>query len=388
MGKKQLITLFIGCLLIWTLAQGSLALLPVYAVRLGADPGLIGDYLALAFLALTMGTVAAGWLSDKFQSRKLLLVLTGVINVPATWLMGQATAFWQLAVLTAIVWFCFGVGFTIINILAGLFAGEAERGKIFGILATNTSLGALIGGSVSGPLVDHYGYQGLFVVAALCWAFEPVIIALFLQDKVVSRAPQKAATTLPTKPVLGGAFNLLLVATMIAFAAGFVAVLGKPLLMDQLGFDSSQISGAVAIGGAVSLPFPLLLGWLSDRVGRYGLVVLCFLTGAVGLIVLAGSVSLWHFWAASILLAGTGVSLGVASALVTDLVRPEALGLALSRYGASPTIGAIVGLLLTGYAIQSLGMTATFIAGALLTLLAVALLVPVQRNQVRRLANN
>ena len=377
-GKKQLFALFACSLVGWTIAQGTLALLPLYAVRLGADPASIGTYLSLAFLALTLGTLASGWLADTFQRRKALIIVAGALNVPTTWLMGQATAFWQLALLTAIVWFFVGVGFTTISILAGLFAGEAERGKIFGILAINTSLGALVGGFVSGPIVEQWGYPALFLVAALCWTLQPAI-ALLLQDKVLVRARREAVSTLPAPPAFGGAFYLLLLANVIAFAAGFVAVLGRPLLMDRLGFDLAAISGAVAVGGAISLPFPLLLGWLSDRLGRYWLIIVCFLTGALGLVLLAVSVSSWHFWAASILLAGVGVSLGIGPALVTDLVPQESLGRALAWYGFAPTTGGIIGFMLTGYAIETFGMTRTFVAGALLTLIAIALVVQVRR---------
>ena len=89
MSRKQLAALFACGLIGWIVAQGTLALLPVYAVRLGADPALAGNYLALAFGALTVGTVAAGWLSDRFQRRKLMLVVSGLVNIPATWLMGH-----------------------------------------------------------------------------------------------------------------------------------------------------------------------------------------------------------------------------------------------------------------------------------------------------------
>ncbi len=377
-GKKQLFALFACSLVGWTIAQGTLALLPLYAVRLGADPASIGTYLSLAFLALTLGTLASGWLADTFQRRKALIIVAGALNVPTTWLMGQATAFWQLALLTAIVWFFVGVGFTTISILAGLFAGQAERGKIFGVLAINTSLGALVGGFVSGPIVEQWGYPVLFLAAALCWTLQPAI-ALLLQDKVLVRARREAVSTVPAPPAFGGAFYLLLLANVIAFAAGFVAVLGRPLLMDRLGFDLAAISGAVAVGGAISLPFPLLLGWLSDRLGRYWLIIVCFLTGALGLVLLAVSVSSWHFWAASILLAGVGVSLGIGPALVTDLVPQESLGRALAWYGFAPTTGGIIGFMLTGYAIETFGMTRTFVAGALLTLIAIALVVQVRR---------
>ncbi len=380
MSRKQLAALFLCSLVSWTLMQGILSLLPVYAVRLGADPALAGNFLALAFFALMVGTMTAGWLSNRFQRRKEMMIAAGLVNIPATWLMGQATAFWQLAVLTAIVWFFVGIAFTTTMILAGLFAGEAERGKIFGILAVNTSLGALIGGFVGGPIVDQAGYPTLFSIAAFGWAFQP-LIALFLQDRVVSQVQREAVSTLPGKPAFGSAFYLLLLAHVIAFGGGFIAILGRPLVMDNLGFDQTAITGAVAVGGAVSLPFPILLGWLSDRVGRYWLIALCFLTGAVGLVALAASVSLWHFWASAILLAGVGVSLGVGPALVTDLVPQESLGTALSWYGFAPTTGAVLGLALTGYAVQTLGITTTLIAGALLTLIAIVLVLQVQRSR-------
>jgi MFS family permease len=95
--------------------------------------------------------------------------------------------------------------------------------------------------------------------------------------------------------------------------------------------------------------------------------------------VLAASAALWHFWVSSILLAGVGVTFGITPALVTDLVPQESLGTALARLGAAPTIGGIIGFSLTGYAIKAFGMTGVSIGAALLTLIAVALLVQVQR---------
>jgi MFS family permease len=118
MTKKQLMALFSCSLVGWTILLSILNLLPVYAVHLGADEALAGNLLALAFTALTAGTLLAGWLSDKLQRRKSMLILAGLLNVPATWLMGRAEEFWQLAILTAIVYFLIGVGAITINILA------------------------------------------------------------------------------------------------------------------------------------------------------------------------------------------------------------------------------------------------------------------------------
>ena len=377
MTKKQLIALFSCSLVGWTILQSILNLLPVYAVQLGADETLAGNLLALAFAALTAGTLLAGWLSDKFQRRKSMLILAGLLNVPATWLMGQAKGFWQLAILTIIVYFLIGLGFITINILAGLFAGAAERGKVFGVLAINTSLGALISGAISGTIVDRLGFPSLFLLASLCWFLQP-LITLFLQDKVLIETPEIRESLHSEKHALGSTFYLFMLANLIAFGASFMAVLGRPLLMNKLSYDAAAISGVVAIGGAVSLPLPFIFGWLSDRMNRYWLIVFCFLANAIGLVILAESLSLWHFGASAILLSGTGVILGIGPALVTDFVQPKTLGRALSLYNFSPSVGGILCFTVAGYAFQGIGMQVTLMGGALLTLIAVLLVIRVQ----------
>lgn len=382
MTKKQLIALFLCSLVGWTILLSILNLLPVYAVQLGADEALAGNLLALAFVALTSGTLLAGWLSDKLQRRKPMLILAGLSNVPATWLMGQAEEFWQLAILTVIVYFLIGIGSITINILAGLFAGVSERGKIFGVLAINTSLGAMIGGVLSGRIVDHWGYPALFLSASLCWFLQP-LVALFLQDKVLTDTQRQTRFMQAEKPALGGTFFLFMLANLIAFGASFMAVLGRPILMDELSFNAAAISDVVAIGGAVSLPLPIMFGWLSDRMNRYWLIMICFLANAIGLFLLAGSLSLWHFGVSAVLLSGTGVSLGIGPALVTDFVPPKNLGQALSWYNFSPSVGGILSFALAGYAFQGFGMYATFIGGAILTLVAVALVIWIQRAKTK-----
>ena len=382
MTKKQLIALFSCSLVGWTILLSILNLLPVYAVQLGADETLAGNLLALAFTALTAGTLLAGWLSDKLQRRKSILILAGLSNVPATWLMGQATEFWQFVLLTVIVYFLIGIASITINILAGLFAGESERGKIFGILAINTSLGAIIAGIASGRIVDHWGYPALFLAASLCWFVQP-LVASFLQDKVLTDTQRETSFRDAETPALGGAFYLFMLANLIAFGASFMAVLGRPILMDELRFNAAAITNVVAIGGAVSLPLPLAFGWLSDRMNRYWLIMICFLANAIGLFLLAGSLSLWHFGISAILLSGTGISLGIGPALVTDFVSPQNLGQALSWYNFSPVVGGILSFALAGYAFQGFGMYATFIGGAFLTLIAAVLVLWVQRAKTR-----
>jgi MFS family permease len=292
--------------------------------------------------------------------------------------MGSATNMWQLTGLTAIVWFSGGMQLALINILAGLFAAEKERGKVFGVLTVAYPLGALAGGLAVGPMADRWGYPTMFAVVAVFWCIWP-ITGLLLEDKAVARVQAGEASTSGARPRLAGVFYLLLLASVATGVAGFVRGLGNSLMMNELGFSATAISGTAAVGGAVALPLPALVGWLSDRLSRKRLLALCYLAVAASLLALTVSESLWHFWVSTTLASVASAHSAVGSALVTDLVPQESLGRGLSLFGATSWVGGIIGYASTGHAIQQFGTSTTFILGASLPLLAVLLLRPIRK---------
>src|SRR5262249_47542992 len=152
--------------------------------------------------------------SNRLQRRRAFIVAAGLVNCTATWLMGHTTQFWQLVVLTAVVWFCAGVATSMVTILAGMYASADERGKVFGILALNVALGALIGAGLSGRIVDHWGFQALFTLAAPCWLVQP-FSALFVDDRRTSRAAASRGSSRSSASV-GAAFYLFLLASVLA----------------------------------------------------------------------------------------------------------------------------------------------------------------------------
>ena len=182
MSKKQILALFVCSLVPWTMGNGLIPLLPVYATQLGADSATAGLYLAFSYAALAVGTVSAGWLSDRFQHRRTPIIIAGLAGIPIAWLMGRVGNVWSLTVLTAILWFCAGLGGALIVILTGLSAGEHERGKIFGILSLTSGLGALIGGLATGFIVDRWGFAAMFSAMALFLVLWPVT-GMFLTEK-------------------------------------------------------------------------------------------------------------------------------------------------------------------------------------------------------------
>ncbi len=380
MGKKQLAGLFICSLLIWTYGNGLLPLLPVYATKLGAESDLIGYYMSFVYVAIALSTVTAGWLSDRLQNRKKLLFWTGVILILVSLLLGKLVSFGALVILTALMWFLGGMQLTLISILAGISAKEAERGKIFGTLALTGMLGSLIGGLTTGPLADRYGYQTMFTFLGIGMILLP-LTALVLEDKPVARATKETVEGNQAK--LGMALFLLLSASIFSGIVNFSARLGTSLAMLGQGFESTAISSTMAISGAITLPLPLLMGWLSDRLGRKWFLGASYLMGTMAALILTSSLSLWHFWLVSSLIqAMFYLNNGLGSALVADLVPKESLGRGMSLFGSTAWIGGIIGFACTGYCLQNLGIGLTFFAAGFLTVIAMILLVSVRKREM------
>jgi MFS family permease len=356
MRKSQILSLFVCSFVVYTTGNGLIPLLPIYATQLGADSAAVGYYLAFSYIAVAAGAVSAGWVSDKFQRRKKPIIITGLAGIPVAWLMGRAGNIWSLSIATACLWFCLGLGLALTGILTGLSAGEDERGKIFGILSLTTGLGAVVGGLTTGFIVDQWDFPTMFAVVAAFFILLP-LSGLFLKEKGVERTKEGDGPA-KGKSGLGRNFYLLFCASLIASIAGFVILLVRSLMM---------------------MPLPLLMGWLSDRMGRKIFLYLGYLAGIISLTILVVSVSLWHFMIALALQAIIqGVNTSIGNAWVTDLVPQELLGRGLALYGATTWIGGVIGFAGGGYALQNLGTSPTLIIGICLPLIAMVILIPIR----------
>jgi MFS family permease len=184
-------------------------------------------------------------------------------------------------------------------------------------------------------------------------------------------AGERANLGRPLKWLLGA--NL---STRFAILAGGLCI---PLVMTQQGFDATAVASATAISGAIALPLPLILGWLSDKAGRKRYLVICYGICVCGLLLLIPAFRLWQFWLAASLLAMTEAAGGVAQAYAADLTPAQAMGRGMSLYNTTNLFAGIVGVGAAGYIIQAIGINPMLLLTAALPLAAIALLLRVRK---------
>jgi MFS family permease len=259
-------------------------------------------------------------------------------------------------------------------VFTGLSVNSKNRGASFSLMSLPMPLGAVLGGLAVGGLVTWHGYQLMFAVLGVIWLALPVIGLLSLEDKHIS-PPVRPAAEAGGEVWRGQTFLLLLLATLLSSTAIYLSRLGTSLSMQALHFSPGAIASTAAVSGIIAIPAILLIGVLSDRLGRRRFLTLSCALAVGGALSLTAAVEPWQFWLASTMLMIAGsVNASVAPALATDILASEALDQGLPWLKTVGSIASILGFASAGYVMDTLGGASLYVIAAALAIVAVPLL--------------
>lgn len=371
MKKRPLLQLFFVNFVIFLTGMGLLPLLPLYAKGFGASDTDVGFYMAITYAAITAGTMLTDRLS-RWMAHRTLFISAGILGVPALFLLGQAAEFWQVIILTAVVWFTGGIGIAQVNVFTGQIAKSNSRGKAFSLTFLALPLASLVAGLTVGRLAEWQGYPFMFAMLALAWAGWPIVAVVGLDSKPVSRSTKAAESVSKERGGFGRAFYFLLIATLSSATTIYLMRLGTSLSMHSLDFSPNAISSTSAIGGLVTIPVTYFIGTMSDKLGRKLFLTTGYLLGAIGVLVLATATQLWQFWLATALLFGALSANGaVAPALASDLLSAEARNHGLPYLSSMRNVAGIIGFAAGGLLIDKAEPNSLYIIAGVLTVAAV-----------------
>ena len=378
---RQLLYLFVSSFTILFVGMGLFPVLPVYATEFGASRAVIGLYYALMYASNAAGAMLTHRLA-RYLSRKGLFIGIGVLGIPALILLGRATALWQVILLTAVVWFCGGVGLALVNIFTGLHAGRRSRGKSFGLMSLAFPLGAVFGGFAVGQLVRSANYLMMFIALGAVWMILPIIGVFGLKDEDAPDTTRAATSAQPIDARLDSTFYRLLFAVLLSAVAINIGRLGTALSMQALSFSASDIASTSTVSGLLATPIAFLISTLSDRWGRKRFILAGYVMAAGGVLTLAVATELWMFWlAATLTLVALCTNGALSSALMADLVNSQAMQRGLPWINAMNPIAGVMGFVGMGYALETLGPVVVFVAAASVAIIAALLLNSLQHAQ-------
>ena len=372
MRRKYLVGPIICTFACWTYGNGTLPILPLYAMERGASETSSGVFLAFAFLCLSLGTVATGLLPKNFVHRKWLIAASGLLMVGLTWLTSYTTTLIRFAGATGMNWFLAGVVFSQAATLTGLAAGATDRGVAFGILGMTNGLGALIGGIGVGYAASHFDFKIVYEsMAAFC-------ILVFIGGLLSLESPKSPAAGQKgcegsRRTAIGVLMVLLLASQLLQSVTSATGGFGRSLAMASGGFSKFAINVTASIQGLVALCISAFIGWLSDKIGRRLIMIVMYLVTSASLVLLAFSHAVWQFYVFAGLCGFLSIS-SVGPAYVMDLLPKERAARGISLFQSMVWAGNIVGMAAAGLAFDKLGTNTTILFSSLFPIAGVIML--------------
>ncbi len=317
---------------------------------------------SLAFFTTGCAAILMGSLSDRFGPRVVLTTCTVFFGVGHL-LASQASALWQMYLFFIVI----GIGLSasdvvLLSIVVRWFI--KRRGVMSGIMKVGTGMGMMAMPLVASVLISTFDWRNSYrILGALA------LVAAIPLAQLVRRDPHEMGL-LPDgerhpdveSPVLveeGLSFGEAIHTRQLWMICGFymtllfctVSVMTHivPHAVD-LGISQTIAAGIISTIGGTSMPGRLVMGFVGDRIGHKGAMVVCFFILVAVLSWLQVARELWMLYLfAAIYGFNHGGFFALISPMVAGLFGTRSQGLLLGIVIFSGTIGGSIGSVLVGY---------------------------------------
>jgi MFS family permease len=354
-----------------------------------------GIFLAMYNLFVAGSAVLVGRLMDRHGRRPglvlghSLMAIGGGAGGLAVW----AESLWGLFLAATV--FGAGYGAALLGRVAAADMVPVERrGRVVGVVVSAGVLGA-IGGAPLVAVIEHAsGSPGLAWVTIPAFALAGVFVTAKLRPDPKDLAVEEvsAGADPPARPLreLLGVRPLRAAMGAIAVAqTAMVAIMGvTPVALDDEGFGPTAIAVVISLHIAGMYALAPAFGAALDRYGRRpGLLSGCALSAAGALVgSFSGQIVLVAIGMTLVGLGWAACYLG-ATAVVADMTTAEERGTALGASDLFTSLAAAVGVLASGFVLESSGLGLVGIVMAALMLPVVLLVLPLRETSPGRWAS-
>jgi MFS family permease len=371
--KRDLWLLFALNVAIGFSAQFITPLFPLYLEGLGASEMEIGLVLSLASILGTALMIPSGLLMNRIGKKKTLLVSVILAMLPP--LLISFMNDWRWVTPLYMV-YSSSFSFFIVSRMAMISesATPGNRATLFAVMNLTWPIGGLIAPTLSGFLVENFGWAPIFQVTTLIMATS-LIPTLKLEEPtapvIEEQIPAKRLSILDREylPFMTLIFLFQFLAGMME---GMISTVLPLFLKNQIMISESRIGLFFTASSLLILVIQIPSGRLADRYGRKRVMVLSLLP----IPLLLGA---WLFvddWLLLLVLYAAvngfrSMTWPSSLALLADFIPSELMGSAMGVRMTSMRLGNTVAPILAGYLYSSVGFRSPFLASAVFVVLSI-----------------
>ncbi|MGQ4892480.1 MAG: MFS transporter [Candidatus Njordarchaeia archaeon] len=345
---------------------------PLFARDLGATTIDIGWLVSIFMITRALLARYFGSLSDRISNRKIVIVLGSFAYGALMIAFALARNVIDLYAIRALQGVASAAYWPVAEALIADMTPQQYRGRAMGIYMTSNNMAFFIGPGLAGLLFLYFhdisgltellSFRYSFIIGGVIAFISTAVIYIGVREpseeekhdiERINREFVNSKIGLKTVEIYDASVALLAFYIM-AIANGFAMGMSMPItvlyLSDYLHASPSFISFILSISGVFNLIAAYPAGWLSDIVGRRGVIVIGMLGSRAASIIMALTIDKYVF--GSIMVARS-FFFNVASpsfrALQADIVTTEIRGKVFGTVQAFFNIGSIFGPIIGTY---------------------------------------
>ena len=384
--------------------------LPAFLVSLGAGPAQMGLIEGLAESVASFAKLFSGYLTDRIDRRKPLVVAGYFVANAVKPLLALVTAWWHILLIRFTDRLAKGVRGAPRDVMVAESVGKNRLGSAYGLIQSLDSAGAIAGQLLALVLLARYGIRSVFWAAAVPGALA-ILVALFGIRETGRRKSDNtgAATATPAQPAstvspdankgsenkdfanknLPRSFYLVLFAVSL-FSLGNSSDMFLVLRAQSVGI---RVALAPLLGLVFNTTYTLgswPAGWFSDTLSRRGwsrrwIAATGYLIFAVVYFVFGHARSTLAIWIAMAIYGlYYALTQPVLKALIVETVGQEVRGRALGVYFFVTSVATLAASLITGELWKHFGPSLPFYVSAGFALASAATLLPTPAVRLRK----
>lgn len=387
-------------------------ILPLFAKTFGVGAALAGLAVSIFGAARLVTNLPAGFLSDRF-GRRLLLVGGPIVVTVSSILSGLAPTFWLLIVFRFIAGVGSAMYMTGAMVLLADITTPGNRGRVMSIYQGSILLGVSLGPAVGGGVAELMGVRAPFyVVGALAglatlWSFlrmPAASVRVTLAGDAPDPEPDEDArrkTESDDREFARERGTLALVRALLRrpeFAlvcmlnlSVFLTRTGGRLTLlplvgeEKVGLGFGELGAIFTMMTVLNLLVLIPVGVMLDRFGRKAVIMPSALIMGLALVMFAASTEVWMYVAGAVVLGiGSGVLGPAPAAYAADVAPEKARGLAMGVFRTFGDIGFVVGPLGLGGLADLAGFAFALVFDGILIVVFALLFVLFARETVAR----
>lgn len=350
-------------------------LLPLFLTQvLGAGVLFVGLIEGIAESVSSFLKLFSGWLSDRFQKRKGIILFGYSLASITRPFVGLATSAFHILFLRFFDRVGKGVRASPRDALLSQSCKEEERGKAFGFQRAMDHAGAMVGPLITSllMLVLTKDLRVIFCLSAIPALFCLLILFRGVTDVTRNRTPTSPALKLHWNKWDKKFKYFLLIITLFTLGNSSDAFL--LLRAKDLGIDIVSIPILWFVLHFSKTIFSIPGGSLSDRIGRRIVMILAWTVYGLVYLGFAFASKAYHIWLLFFIYGlFFGLSEGTERAWVADLVEESKRGTAYGVYHFFIGMATLPASLLMGLLWKTIGVQWAFSFGAVMALIAALL---------------